>query len=76
MKIKIYFQHAFKKDKNKIYIITSNSVDIQPFKTFNSDGKFIKEINNYNEYVAFIGVYYDNKLSKIYIITGNFNDIQ
>ena len=70
------FSACFLKDNNKIYIIASNSVDIQPFKIFNLEGKFIKTINNTNNYVAFIDVYYEGKLSKIYIITGNFDNIQ
>ena len=37
-------------------------------KVFNLNGIKIKEINNSNEDTYFIDTYYDNKLSKIFII--------
>ena len=39
-------------------------------------GKKIKEINNSNDETYFIDIYYENILSKYYIITGNLNYIK
>ena len=63
----------FNKD-NKTYIITSNDNPngiSHPIKIFDLSGEKIDEIHNSNEMVLFIDTYYDNNLSKYYIITGN-----
>ena len=60
--------------KNHIYILTSNFVifgNPELVKVYDLDGNKIKEINDTNNYILFIDTYYDSKLSKIYIITGN-----
>lgn len=62
-------------DKNNIYIITSNFSSkgyyTDPIKLFDLKGKKIKEIKDSYYQTYYIDVYYDNKVSKIYIITGN-----
>ena len=56
---------------NQIYILTSNIFGSEPIKVFNLEGIKIKEINNSNDYVNYIDIYYDNKSSKPYVLTGN-----
>ena len=58
-----------------IYIITSNfnKYNSESIKIFGLNGLKINEINNLNIITFFIDTYYDNILSKYYIITGNFN---
>ena len=58
------------KENNFDYIITTGSYNAQ-IKIFNINGTKINEINNSNEISNFIDSYYDNKLFKYYIITGN-----
>ena len=60
--------------ENKNYILTSNcnyKNISEPIKIYDFKGNKIKEINNSNEITKFIDIYYDIKLNKIYIITGN-----
>ena len=57
-------------DNNNNYIVTSNN-NSENIKIFDLNGKKIKEINNSNDKTNFIDIYYDNKLSKKYILTGN-----
>ena len=60
--------------ENKNYIITSNcnfKKISEPIKIYDFKGNKIKEINNSNEITSFIDIYYDIKLNKTYIITGN-----
>ena len=60
--------------KNQIYILTSNFIIFgkpELIKVYDFDGNKIKEINDSNNYILFIDTYYDSKLSKTYIITGN-----
>ena len=56
---------------NQIYILTSNIFGSEPIKVFNLEGIKIKEINNSKDYVNYIDIYYDNKSSKPYVLTGN-----
>ena len=64
---------CFLNDNNQIYIITSHEAFdfFEPIKVFDLKGNKIKEINNSNEKTNFIDIYFDIKLSKNYIITGN-----
>lgn len=68
---------CFLKDKNKIYILTSNSFDYyrgikyEPIKVFDLTGKKIKEINESNLETYLVDKYYDEKTNKNYIISGN-----
>ena len=68
---------CFLNDNNIIYILTSNSIPnnkglSEPIKEYDIKGNLIKEIKNSNIRTFFIDCYYDEKLSKNYIITGNF----
>jgi len=60
-------------NNNQIYIISSNYfVNMSDkIKIFDLQGNKIKAINNSNAATYFIDSYYDNKLFKNYIITGN-----
>ena len=68
---------CFLKDKNKIYILTSNSFDnyrginYEPIKVFDLTGKKIKEINDSNLETYLVDTYYDEKAKKNYVISGN-----
>ena len=61
--------------EDQTYIITSNYIQYRdnsdPIKIFDLNGNKIKEISNSKEKTIFIDVYYDNKNSQYYIITGN-----
>ena len=48
----------------------------EPIKIFDFNGKKIKEINDSNERTLFIDTYYDNKSSKIYILTANSKNVK
>ena len=69
---------CFLTDNNNNYIISSNDTfnNCGPIKVFDFNGKEIKEINNSNNLTCFIDTYYDQKLSKNYIITGNYKFCQ
>ena len=66
---------CFLKDNNQNYTVicydNTKDEEIEPIKIFDLEGNKIKEIKNskYNAY--FIDTYYDNNLSKNFIITGN-----
>ena len=67
-------------DNNQNYIITCNyeldSHNCNPIKIFDFEGNFIKDINNTSENTYFIDVYFDNKESKNYILTGNYGHVK
>jgi hypothetical protein len=56
---------------NQIYILTSNIFGSEPIKVFNLKGIKINEIHNSKDGVNFIDIYYDNKSSKPFVLTGN-----
>ena len=58
---------------NQNFIITSNNgvLDNNFIKIYNFKGIYLKEISESNRKTFFIDSYYDSKLNKIYIITGN-----
>ena len=62
-------------DNNQNYIITSKyywiNVTYENIKIFDLKGNKIKEINDSDDNTYFIDSYYDEQLSKNYIITGN-----
>ena len=62
---------------DEIYVITSNynssSSNIEPIKVYNLNGKKTDEIKNSKEHTFFTNIYYDNSLSKHYLITCNCN---
>ena len=65
-------------NNNQIYIITSNFYyySFEPIKIFDLNGNKIKELNNSNDKTYFIESYYDIKLSKNFIITGNIGYVK
>ena len=66
---------CFLNDNNKIYVLSTNSFGFsknpEPIKVYDLEGRKIMNINNSNINTNFIDIYYDNKTSKKYIITGN-----
>ena len=66
---------CFLNDNNQIYILTGNEMSsskiAEPIKIYNLKGNKIKEIDDSNFTTYFIDIYYDKKLSKNFIITGN-----
>ena len=72
--IGVLYSACFLQNSNDIFIITSNlnyHGDSEYIKVFDLNGKFKKKINESNKKTYFIDSYYDKKLSKNYIITGN-----
>ena len=73
---------CFLKNNNQIFIISShNYITEKCFKSdnikiFNLKGDKINEINNSNDRTVFIDSYYDKKLAKNFIITGNLNYVK
>ena len=72
-------------DNSTNYIITSNGCNRQyymnihnfePMKLYDFNGEKIKELNDTNDCTFFIDTYFDDKLSKNFIVTGNFNYIK
>jgi WD40 repeat protein len=79
------YSACFLKDVNDNFIITSNGCNRQYYmsmqnferlKCYNFAGVNVKELNNSDDCTFFIDTYYDEKLSKNFIITGNFNYIK
>jgi len=66
-------------ENNMNYIITSNygrdKNNTEPVKVYDTNGKFIKLINESNERTLILYTFYDKDLSKNFIITGNFNNV-
>ena len=60
---------------NNLYIITSHfdQVNNEPIKIFDLKGNIIKEIEDSKANTYFIDSYFDEKISKIFIITSNDN---
>ena len=82
-KIGIISHSCFLNDNNLIYIALGNSYihleKIQPIKVIDLNGNTIKQLNdsyNQNDSVMTIESFYDNKLKKNYIISGNLNYIK
>jgi len=68
------YSACFIEDNSQNFIITSNCTwkgHTEPLKVYDLNGNKIKEIKNNKDKVSFIDTYYDNKLSKSYIIAGN-----
>ena len=79
------YSASFLKDNNNNFIITSNGCNRQfymnlhnfePMKIYNFRGEKLKEIDQSNDCTFFVDTYYDSKLSKNFIITGNYNYIK
>ena len=65
--------------KEEIFIVVSNSNNFdkaKAIKVYELNGNQKMEINNSKDDTYFIDVYYDSKLSKNYIITGNYYDVK
>ena len=66
---------CFLNDNVKIYVLSTNSVGFnknpEPIKVLDLEGKTKMNINNSNINTNFIDIFYDNKSSTKYIITGN-----
>ena len=75
------YSACFLNDNYRDYIITSQSRKYlgnisELIKVFDFNGKKVREINNSGDRTNFIDTFYDNKKSKIYIITGNYGNIK
>ena len=66
---------CFLNDNDKIYVLSTNSMGYtrspEPIKVFDLEGEKIMTIKNSNTNINFIDIFYDNKSSTKYIITGN-----
>ena len=69
---------CFLYDNYQNYIISSNDSHkkCESIKIFDFNGNKIKEINDSRERVFFIDTYYEKKIYKNYIITGNYGYIK
>ena len=65
---KFYNSACFLTNINQIFIITGNR---KPIQVFDLNGNKQKEIYKIDNFIFFIDAYYDEKLSKNFIITGN-----
>ena len=75
----LYSACFLRTEDNKNFIITSNrnkQGNCEPIKIFDFNGYIVKEINKSKEQTYFIDTYYDNILSKTFIITGNVGYIK
>ena len=79
------YSASFLSENNNNYIITSNGCNRQQYmnlhnfelmKIYNFNGEKIKELPETNDCTFFVDIYYDKKLSKNFIITGNYNYIK
>ena len=79
------YSACFLKNDNDINIITTNGKNLQSnqvyenfenMKLYNLEGQLIKEINDTNDCTYFVDIYYDNNLSKNFIVTGNYNYVK
>ena len=66
------FASCFLKNNNNNYIVTSNwNIDYsEPIKIYDFQGNFVKNINNSNEAILSLEVYYDEERATNYIIAG------
>ena len=70
---------CFLNNNNNIFIVVTNSNNfdkVKPIRVYDLKGNQIKEINNSKDDTYFIDTYYDKKLKKNYIITGNYYDVK
>ena len=70
---------CFISEKRSIYIITSHykfSPPPEPIKVFSLKGRKKMNIEKSNFSTVFIDTYYDKKLEKIFIISGNYNFVR
>ena len=70
---------CFINEINEIYLVISNSNNFdkaKPIRIYDLKGNKIKEINNSKDDTYFIDAFYDKKIKKNFIITGNYYDIK
>ena len=69
---------CFLNDNNQVFILTSNwwKANSEPIKVLDMHGNKIKEINNSDDGTFYIDSYYDNKLSKNYILATNLDCVK
>ena len=75
----ILYSACFLNNNNNNYILTSNInflSKIEPIKVFDFNGKQVKTIENTKENTYFIDIYFDENISKNYIIIGTYNSIK
>ena len=72
------YSACFLKDNNQIFIIASNKSFGQsdPIKVYDIRGNKIKNIDDFNDKIYYIDSYFDHKLCKNYIITGNVSNVK
>ena len=71
------YSASFLIDEGKYYIVTCNSSQkSEKIKIFDFYGEYIKDIADSNEDTYFIDCYYDNKLNKYFILTGNISYVK
>ena len=71
------YSAAFLIEDGKYYIATCNSSQqSESIKIYDFYGEYIKDISNSNEDTYFIDSYYDNKLNKYFILTGNISYVK
>ena len=71
------YSASFLVDDNKNYIVTCNSSQkSETIKVFDFYGVQTKEIGNSNEDTYFIDTYFDKKLFKYFILTGNIGYVK
>ena len=66
---------CFLEEDNKIYIAICSNKFVQQndkIKIYDIKGNFIKELNNSDDCIICSETYFDNNLSKNYIVTGNY----
>ena len=68
LNIKDIVEASFLSENNQIYIVT-NKLEVLDLK-----GKQVNKINDSNSTINIIDIYYDNELSKTFIITGNYGN--
>ena len=71
------YSASFLIDEGKYYIVTCNSSQkSEKIKIFDFYGEYVKDISNSNEDTYFIDCYYDTKLNKYFILTGNISYVK
>ena len=71
------YSASFLIDENKYYIVTCNSSQkSENIKVFDFYGVQTKEIANSNEDTYFIDTYFDKKVNKYFILTGNIGYVK
>ena len=73
------YSSCFLNENNQIYIVASNygtGINSKPIKIFDFNKNIIKEIDNNNEKVCYIDIYFDRILCKNYLLIGNNGNVK